>query len=150
MLRDVFWSLPYLGMISKPEDFELYVTQTGSSCFSCSLCPATKSRKRDILGHVESKHFPHTFSYQCQYCEATLGTATAHRHHVRITHKDALTSIQEWFLSLVILTCQFIRCPRTGGLWEVCGQEWRSGVHVWTVLWVLSQNQILRCDARGV
>jgi len=76
-------------MITKPEDFERFVAKEPFDIgYFCTLCKLFRKRGvPDVKNHVESKHFPNTFSYSCNLCDVVLGTATAlTRHHQRV-HK---------------------------------------------------------------
>ena len=76
-----------LGLITNPEDYDQYITKV-DGILSCGLCNAQAGRKRDIRNHIESKHFPNSFSYQCQYCNTTVGTNKALSRHVERFHKQ--------------------------------------------------------------
>ena len=86
---------------------------------------------------------------------SVLWGGPGHRHRPQApcqSHAQGFVKVQSGIIpSYVILTSQFLRCQSTGGLWEVCDEEWRGeGVHMWPVFWVFSQKQVLCCDARGV
>ena len=69
------------------EDFDKYVAKEPfEKGYYCTLCQMFRKRGiPDVRNHIESKHFPNTFSYNCELCDAALGTATAlKRHHQRV------------------------------------------------------------------
>jgi len=74
------------GAITKPEDFEQFAIKNGSSSFSCSICSSHSSQLRDMKRHIESIHFPNTFTYSCTFCEKVFGTQNAYLNHKKI-HK---------------------------------------------------------------
>ena len=76
----------FLGAITKPEDFEQFAIKNGSSSFSCSICSSHSSQLRDMKRHIESIHFPNTFTYSCTFCEKVFGTQNAYLNHKKI-HK---------------------------------------------------------------
>ena len=79
-------SLSVSGDITKPVDFENYMMPNGVGGYTCSLCAYTKSRTLVRL-HVESIHFPNTFSYICPGCEKAFGTNKAFIMHKNRAHK---------------------------------------------------------------
>ena len=92
------------GKISRPEDFDKYIipNQTAGGYY-CSLClQFTHVAKSNVRNHVESKHFPNSFVYNCEQCGHSLGTKKAlQRHKARC--KSGLTgqsqNILYWLLS---------------------------------------------------
>ena len=77
--------------IQGPESFEQYLSRNEAGCYVCGICShtgaATTKSKRDLLNHVESKHFPNTFTYNCPFCEKTFGTFMASAKHKSNYHK---------------------------------------------------------------
>ena len=76
--------------VSGPEDFEKFVFKNeGERVFSCGLCYEFSHRtKYCVVMHVESKHFPNTFSYTCQVCEKVFHTKKAFQVHKNRDHKN--------------------------------------------------------------
>ena len=61
--------LSFVGCLTKLEDFDQYISVTESGRKCCGLCFVFVSEsKRDLRVHIESKHFPNTFSYTCEEC----------------------------------------------------------------------------------
>ena len=73
-------------LISVPEDFLNYLTKDGGKYY-CSLCEYSSSNKTHVKDHIESQHFPNTFSYQCPYCDNVVGTNKALKRHIQRLHK---------------------------------------------------------------
>ena len=76
------------GEFTKPEDFNVYVTRDGTTGKpSCSVCKKFSNHSMsNVRNHIESKHFPNTFSYTCRECPAVFGTFNALNMHQR-THR---------------------------------------------------------------
>jgi len=76
------------GEITKPEDFNMYVRRdetTGKP--SCSVCQKFSNHSMsNVRNHIESRHFPNTFSFTCRECPALFGTFNALNMHQR-THR---------------------------------------------------------------
>ena len=63
------------------------VNELGQSVFECSLCGFnTLLSKRNVLNHVESKHFNGRFTYTCEYCYREHTTKNALDKHVSRHH----------------------------------------------------------------
>ena len=76
------------GNVKSFEDFDHFAEkEIGQNGYFCILCQAFRKRsKHEVMCHVESKHFPNTFSYQCEQCDMMLGTRTALTRHMQRTH----------------------------------------------------------------
>ena len=73
----------------RPEYFDQYIQRVSEGVLMCNVCGDFSSERRyRVRNHVESKHFPNTFSYQCQQCDTVLGTNTALYRHVQRVHKN--------------------------------------------------------------
>jgi len=70
------------------EDFDRYAEkEMGQMGYFCLICHEFRRRsKPEVMCHVESKHFPGTFSYQCEQCELVLVTRTALTRHMQRAH----------------------------------------------------------------
>ena len=79
---------PGSGTINSQDDFEHFIQRSGSGPYYCQLCSYNNKQFGVVKNHVESKHFPNTFSYQCQQCDTVLGTNTALYRHVQRVHKN--------------------------------------------------------------
>ena len=72
----------FLGaVVANPEDFEKFAVKNGRGSFSCSLCTKHAVQLTDIKRHIESIHFPNTFTYTCPYCSKQLGSNNAYLVH---------------------------------------------------------------------
>ena len=71
-------------------DFEQFILLTGSGTgsYSCTLCSYVKT-KTLVRNHVESIHFPNTFTYRCSVpdCEKVFGTNNAFQMHRKRNHR---------------------------------------------------------------
>ena len=56
--------------------------------FQCTICNKQCAQKSNMLRHIESIHFPNTFTYTCEYCNATLPTRKKKEHHLAKFHRD--------------------------------------------------------------
>ena len=75
-------------MMNGLESFEQYVSRPGPGVYLCTLCSQTRSDKTNLLIHVESKHFPDTFTYSCPFCDRTFGTQAAFKTHKSTNHRN--------------------------------------------------------------
>jgi len=70
------------GVVQSPEDLKQYIV-TGEKGPSCGLCNSFSHHSRtNVLRHIESKHFPDAFLYQCTGCGAAKKTKTALERHM--------------------------------------------------------------------
>ena len=83
-LKSPFW---FSGLISKPEDFEQFIQKVEAGPYVCQICSYQQAKFGVVKNHIESKHFPDTFSYSCPFCDAVLGTNTALKIHKQRHHK---------------------------------------------------------------
>ena len=73
--------------ITKPEDFDQYIRKSGAR-FMCAICDQYSGhQRRDTRNHIESVHYPNSFTYQCQFCEVVLNTNKALTRHKERYHK---------------------------------------------------------------
>ena len=71
-----------LGQITKPEDFDKYIVPNVSGVNSCSICHVfSHVAKSNVRNHVESKHFPNTFFYNCNICNKVCNSRQALQQH---------------------------------------------------------------------
>ena len=68
-----------------------YITQNSvgaGASFQCTLCGKTNGQKNNIMNHVESIHFPGSFTYHCNLCDKTVKTKSAlNLHNARYHNK---------------------------------------------------------------
>ena len=56
--------------------------------FYCSICNLFSHVKRScVRNHVEAKHFPNTFTYDCPICAMTFNNKTSLNNHKANKHK---------------------------------------------------------------
>jgi len=74
--------------IERPEEFNQFIARNVSGSYDCSICHSFSHRSvTTVRNHVESRHFPNSFSYSCTQCEMTFGTKTNLENHKRRQHK---------------------------------------------------------------
>ena len=72
------------GQITNPQDLDQYILTSGDGSYYCGICHQAMRDRSNIKRHIESKHFPNVFSYQCPECPHVVGTKRAlqkHREH---------------------------------------------------------------------
>ena len=57
-----------------------------STYFECNICLKTGRREHLIISHLQTVHFPDSFSYNCQFCESTFRSKIILRSHVYRNH----------------------------------------------------------------
>jgi len=64
------------------EEFKQYIIQTERGR-TCSLCHLFSHRSEyNVKLHIESKHFPNSFSWACAVCAMNFGTKMALDKHM--------------------------------------------------------------------
>ena len=81
------------------EDLQQYAvrTESGYECF----CGFSLRRKDNVLRHIESKHFPNHFAWNCDICGKQVGTKKALEMHKSYSHTK-----QTWF-DCIMLSIRF-------------------------------------------
>jgi len=75
-------------LFSSPEDLFQYVVKNPVKGYQCSICEKYKSPARvNVRNHVESKHFPNTFEYPCEYCGKIMYSKNYRDTHISMNHK---------------------------------------------------------------
>jgi len=76
------------GQIFNVEDFDKFMEkEPETSGYYCKICQMYRKRgKADVRNHIESKHFPNTFTYSCEMCSYVVGTNKALSRHVQNVH----------------------------------------------------------------
>jgi len=70
------------GVVQSPEDLKQYIV-IGERGPSCGVCHTfSHHSKTNVLRHIESKHFPNAFLYQCTSCGVAKQTKTALKRHM--------------------------------------------------------------------
>ena len=72
--------------ITNPEDFVHYSNKDENGVYVCQLCSYNNRDLTKMRNHIECKHFPNTFSYNCLDCDKVFGTNNAYLWHKR-SHK---------------------------------------------------------------
>jgi len=65
----------------KPEDLDQFIGR-GNLGYSCDICGQfNHGSKSNVRNHVESKHFPNTFCYNCNICNKVCNSRQALQQH---------------------------------------------------------------------
>ena len=84
--------------LQTPEDFKKYIVRTDRGQ-TCSICHSfSHSSKSNVRKHIESRHFPNSFSYSCPNCATVVGTQMALDKHMAIHKNQMLWKL--WNISL--------------------------------------------------
>ena len=76
--------------LTSPEDFKKFIHRDDNGPV-CGICFQFSNRSvTNVRNHIESKHFPNFFTYNCKHCDMKFGTNTAMEIHTRRTHKKSL------------------------------------------------------------
>ena len=78
------------GSISNPDDFAQFIQRNLiSGEHVCQICNYSQKQLWTVKNHVESKHFPNSFTYNCPMCEKVFGTNQAFMKHKNRAHKPS-------------------------------------------------------------
>jgi hypothetical protein len=62
--------------------------ESRAKSFFCTICNAFFHQvSHHVRNHVESRHFPTTFTYNCPHCDKIVNTRKALQNHIYSTHK---------------------------------------------------------------
>jgi len=65
----------------KPEDLDQFIGR-GELGYNCEVCAQfSHASKSNVRNHIESKHFPNTFFYNCSICNKTCNSRQALQQH---------------------------------------------------------------------
>jgi len=70
------------------QDYITKVSNEYGTTFSCTLCGKLSKQKGNLMKHVESVHFPNSFSHQCKYCDQIFCTKNNLYVHISKFHKN--------------------------------------------------------------
>jgi len=75
--------------VKSPEDlYQFCVREVGESKWKCSICwQCSHAGRNNVRNHVESKHFPSQFEYNCDYCEKICHTKKGLEVHISQKHR---------------------------------------------------------------
>merc|ERR1712142_794830 len=76
--------------IKTPEDLYAYcLKEVGETKWKCGMCfQFSHMGRNQVRNHVESKHFPNTWQYDCKYCGNISKTKKALDIHMSVKHKN--------------------------------------------------------------
>jgi len=70
------------------QDYITKVSNDYGTAFSCTLCGKQNNQKGNLMKHVESVHFPNSFSHQCKYCDQIFYAKNNLYVHISKFHKN--------------------------------------------------------------
>jgi len=74
-------------MIMSPSDLLNYFTaDDATNKFRCNICHKLVNQKTHVLNHLESIHFPQSFTYMCPVCSAVFNTRNKLYKHKHAVH----------------------------------------------------------------
>ena len=81
-----------LGEVSTPDDLYMFCVKEPGQ-WRCGVCSDyTNNGRNHVRNHVESKHFPNTFQYQCPQCDKTSNTKKGMDVHKSKKHGNVLNA----------------------------------------------------------
>ena len=63
-----------------------YILNSEDGSFCCGICYQAMNKKDNLKKHIEARHFPNVFSYQCSECSFVVGNKKALHNHIRLKH----------------------------------------------------------------
>jgi len=86
--------MPAVGEVTSPDDlYQFCLKSPGQSKWRCGICSEyTNNGRNHVRNHVESKHFPNTFQYQCPQCDKTCNTKKGLDVHKSEKHRNSLNT----------------------------------------------------------
>ena len=74
----------FQGTFSSPEEFIKFVVRNDGGVPTCGICLQFSNQAIvNVRNHIESKHYPNTFTYSCPKCHSLKNTKKALEIHVR-------------------------------------------------------------------
>ena len=72
-----------------PSQLDQFMEKNATGRMQCSICKDFSHDRTHVRNHIESKHFPNTFSYNCPYehCGKVFYTFQAIQKHKSRDHK---------------------------------------------------------------
>ena len=72
----------FQGTFSSPEEFIKFVVRNDGGVPTCGICLQFSNQAIvNVRNHIESKHFPNTFTYTCPVCAKTLTSKKSLQNH---------------------------------------------------------------------
>jgi len=77
--------------IRDPSELLKYVAKSDlSGKYTCGICKTfSHAGKSHVRNHIESKHFPGVFTYECDQCEKIFSTKNGVANHRSVAHKPS-------------------------------------------------------------
>eukprot|EP00092_Neocalanus_flemingeri_P011272 GFUD01012147.1.p1 GENE.GFUD01012147.1~~GFUD01012147.1.p1 ORF type:complete len:345 (+),score=89.01 GFUD01012147.1:164-1198(+) len=84
-----------LTNVKSPDDlYQFCVKEVGETKWKCRICLQFRHGGRNqVRNHVESKHFPNMFEYNCKYCDKTCNTKKGLEVHISEKHRSANSTL---------------------------------------------------------
>ena len=60
----------------------------GRANFRCTICGRANVKKNNIINHIESVHFPNSFTYNCSLCDKQFNSKNSLNVHVSTKHRN--------------------------------------------------------------
>jgi len=82
------------GSLQDPKEMDQFIVRANGKDYLCVLCNQFSHHSRhSVRNHVESKHFPNSFSYPCTECGKMCSTRKAYENHIQ-KHKQSQKQVQ--------------------------------------------------------
>ncbi|XP_023339288.1 protein tramtrack, beta isoform isoform X14 [Eurytemora carolleeae] len=78
-------------VLHDPGELEVYIKFSANShtrAYLCTLCGREFGQKPHVTNHLESIHFPNSFSYPCKHCGLQFNTKNKLYKHAHSQHKN--------------------------------------------------------------
>jgi len=73
--------------LTHPSQLQQYVRRDESGSYQCTICESFFRGLKNTRDHVEAKHFPNSFVYNCDQCDEVLTNAKSLSNHRHRRHK---------------------------------------------------------------
>ena len=118
----------FIGTIQNFEDFDQFIVRSEKGSRQCGLCFNFESKDTwDLRNHIEARHFPDTFNYQCPECSIVLRTNKAYKNHKNRAHKVIWSRhLSEVYLKSCDSRSWFLfyrNHPQVWRFWSVCWKK---------------------------
>ena len=69
------------------DEYVLTEVVDGRNSFKCKLCGKVNNFKHHTINHLESVHFPDSFSYDCDFCGKHYNSKNGLSVHISTKHR---------------------------------------------------------------
>ena len=84
--KSVVWQLHFSGAEIILKNYAVFNKNLGM--FQCTICNKQTARKDNLFKHLESIHFPNSFTYTCDYCQVIFSTKKKKEYHLAKFHRN--------------------------------------------------------------